>query len=108
MKSKNRSQRNEPCPCGSGQKFKKCCANNKEKAKYPVGVSRTLESAREFAMNKSAAENQRLAKYGDVRPIVQADSKVTSSWPPDVNTTPPTLRFGERFWTSLATTSSTC
>lgn len=22
--------RNDPCPCGSGQKYKKCCLNNKE------------------------------------------------------------------------------
>lgn len=22
--------RNEPCPCGSGQKYKKCCMNKKE------------------------------------------------------------------------------
>ena len=25
--SKNRTGRNEPCPCGSGRKFKKCCLN---------------------------------------------------------------------------------
>ncbi len=23
-------QRNEPCPCGSGKKFKKCCMNNQK------------------------------------------------------------------------------
>lgn len=28
--SKQRIRRNEPCPCGSGKKFKKCCMNNSE------------------------------------------------------------------------------
>ena len=27
---KNKIKRNEPCYCGSGKKFKKCCMNKKE------------------------------------------------------------------------------
>ena len=25
-------QRNDPCPCGSGKKYKKCCMNRREKS----------------------------------------------------------------------------
>ncbi|MDE0363146.1 MAG: SEC-C metal-binding domain-containing protein, partial [Rhodospirillaceae bacterium] len=28
--------RNQPCPCGSGQKYKKCCAQKVEKT--PIGM----------------------------------------------------------------------
>lgn len=28
--------RNQPCPCGSGQKYKKCCAQNVKKT--PIGM----------------------------------------------------------------------
>ena len=28
----------EPCPCGSGKKYKFCCAKNRAKGKYPVGT----------------------------------------------------------------------
>ncbi len=29
-----RIARNEICPCGSGQKFKKCCLRNKQDARF--------------------------------------------------------------------------
>lgn len=25
------TERNDPCPCGSGKKYKKCCMNDKSK-----------------------------------------------------------------------------
>jgi len=28
--------RNDPCPCGSGKKYKKCCAANQKKAKFDI------------------------------------------------------------------------
>jgi len=28
----------DPCPCGSGKKYKFCCARNRAKGKYPVGT----------------------------------------------------------------------
>ena len=31
VRAKNKVGRNDPCPCGSGKKYKKCCgANNSE------------------------------------------------------------------------------
>jgi mRNA-degrading endonuclease RelE of RelBE toxin-antitoxin system len=43
--------RNDPCPCGSGQKFKKCCAGKPDKAAADDGfdaASVTPEQARAF------------------------------------------------------------
>ncbi len=37
--------RNDPCPCGSGKKFKKCCLNKSESA--PVRMERSLEAQSE-------------------------------------------------------------
>ena len=35
--------RNEPCPCGSGKKFKKCCGNEPPKPRLAETLDRTLE-----------------------------------------------------------------
>jgi len=37
-----RAGRNDPCPCGSGRKYKKCCLGKAEK---PVPGSRAVELA---------------------------------------------------------------
>ena len=48
--------RNEPCPCGSGNKFKKCCDGKKE----PTPEEKYLEALLEFypKRNEIYAENQ--------------------------------------------------
>ncbi|MBS0648135.1 MAG: SEC-C domain-containing protein [Verrucomicrobia bacterium] len=35
--------RNDPCPCGSGQKFKKCCES--KVAKRSIGAAQVLSGA---------------------------------------------------------------
>ena len=40
--------RNDPCPCGSGRKYKDCCAGGNEARVTPLGAS----AARESAINK--------------------------------------------------------
>lgn len=37
--------RNEPCPCGSGKKYKKCCGNNKSTANSSAIVKEELDQA---------------------------------------------------------------
>jgi hypothetical protein len=40
VRSTKTAGRNDPCPCGSGQKFKKCCADKPQAAPSPIsGVS---------------------------------------------------------------------
>ena len=29
IRKENKTGRNEPCPCGSGKKYKRCCLNRK-------------------------------------------------------------------------------
>ena len=66
--------RNEPCPCGSGKKFKKCCLNTAK-----PGVRRApmrerdpafLAHAQAMLRQHQAAENVRQQQQGHGNPIV--------------------------------------
>jgi hypothetical protein len=57
--------RNDPCPCGSGLKFKKCCFGKPPKLKFTAKVikSKSVESGLQDKLNaitnqKSEAESQ--------------------------------------------------
>jgi hypothetical protein len=41
----NKPQRNDPCPCGSGKKFKKCCAVTVEAVSNHIGHVATTPKA---------------------------------------------------------------
>jgi hypothetical protein len=60
--------RNEPCPCGSGKKFKKCCLNGAEN--HPKGIP--IEVIRKIQRIEQD-EQIHLEKYGKVRPIIHAN-----------------------------------
>jgi hypothetical protein len=48
---KKKIGRNDPCPCGSGEKYKKCCLPKEESRKLPKVISRHMieeESQRIF------------------------------------------------------------
>lgn len=56
--------RNEPCPCGSGKKFKKCCGD------FWHDLPRLHAQANmEFELKRQ----QRKHKYGDIRPLVHSE-----------------------------------
>lgn len=66
--------RNEPCPCGSGEKFKKCCLNSAK-----LGARRTpvperdpafLAQAQAMLRKHQAAESVRQQQQGHGKPIV--------------------------------------
>lgn len=40
--------RNDPCPCGSGFKYKKCCANKQEAGGQESGTGSPLDGLREL------------------------------------------------------------
>jgi len=67
--------RNEPCPCGSGLKFKKCCLT---KAK-PIftAVRECPPGLREKAMRifdeQRRREQERVARFGEIRPQISAE-----------------------------------
>lgn len=63
---KQKTGRNDPCPCGSGKKFKKCCHD------YWYNLPRMHAQANlEFEQRHL----RRLQKYGDVRPVVHSEYK---------------------------------
>lgn len=65
--------RNDPCPCGSGLKYKKCCLPIRSSSSHtPMRVP--PEVLNRFAC-QVAAEEKRQQKYGQVRPVVSADFK---------------------------------
>lgn len=62
---KSKIGRNEPCPCGSGQKFKKCHGLTNHPASIPPQVLQELQSI-------EALERQRVKQQGLGRPIISA------------------------------------
>lgn len=45
--------RNDPCPCGSGLKYKKCCADKQEAGGQPSGMGEVMEELREILKGQS-------------------------------------------------------
>ena len=66
--------RNEPCRCGSGKKFKKCCLNatkpGARRAPIPERDPAFLARAQAMLRLNQAAENVRQQQQGHGRPIV--------------------------------------
>ncbi len=63
--------RNEPCPCGSGKKYKKCCllsVRNPDKTVIPIEVVKKFQEHQ-----RNEAEREKL--YGKTRPIIHSDFK---------------------------------
>ena len=55
--------RNEPCPCGSGKKYKKCCLS--QAAPAPVGIERAR-------MDVTSPPDSRPAPFAGMHPYVIA------------------------------------
>lgn len=68
--------RNDPCPCGSGKKFKQCCITNKG------GIKRKISAV---WVNKTATEGVNLMDRTFGNSISDAQKKSTPSF-----LTPPT------------------
>ena len=71
--------RNDPCPCGSGKKFKKCCESKMLGKKFQVSKIDTLEKPKGFS-SISSVFNQFKNEGGLSYPI---NKKITSSTPPE-------------------------
>jgi hypothetical protein len=63
--------RNDPCPCGSGKKYKKCCYLKKDTSNVPNIPSAIMRKIKE----KQEKDKQRHRLYGNVRPIIHTDFK---------------------------------
>lgn len=62
MVKKNKIGRNDPCPCGSGKKYKKCCINKKNSFNKDI-IDLIFQG-------KHALEEQRKSQQGLGRPII--------------------------------------
>lgn len=66
--------RNDPCPCGSGKKFKRCCGRTAQK---PSGLPRTGRPVPPEVIAESErrrhAEDRRRAAFGETREIVSTE-----------------------------------
>jgi tetratricopeptide (TPR) repeat protein len=63
-------KRNEPCPCGSGRKYKKCCLNRKDKGPDQKRVQLTWEEAElEYGMLQVDGMLPMLGKTDDKKKI---------------------------------------
>ena len=56
----SKTGRNDPCPCGSGKKYKRCCS-----AKDEAAASAKAEAVREAARSRARAVLDALADDGD-------------------------------------------
>jgi len=63
--------RNDPCPCGSGKKYKKCCYLKQQPPKIQRLPPEVIKKFQEI----QAYENKRHNRYGEVRPIIHAKFK---------------------------------
>lgn len=57
--------RNDPCPCGSGLKFKKCCLSKMEKGNQSPPPE-VIEKARRLLQQKMEANRRWVERYGHV------------------------------------------
>lgn len=62
--SDHKPGRNEPCPCGSGRKYKQCCLHKDEEAAREQRAQAAAEAAEKAAAEKAAAE----AEGGEAKP----------------------------------------
>lgn len=73
----NKIGRNNPCPCGSGKRYKKCCfmtnlSSNKYTENRPLEIPDEVQRKIQDNLIKEKLREQ---KYGKVRPIIHADFK---------------------------------
>ena len=65
-----KTERNAPCPCGSGKKYKKCCFLRGNPAVPATPLPREVQTALQAQMQ---AEQIRRERFGEVRPVIHAD-----------------------------------
>jgi tetratricopeptide (TPR) repeat protein/SAM-dependent methyltransferase len=72
----NRIGRNDPCPCGSGKKYKQCCMQHEEGAspnQQAQAVPRTVQISRALQM---ALEHHQMGRFADAESIYRQVLKI--------------------------------
>ena len=61
--------RNDPCPCGSGKKYKNCCLQKEQQKKSPLGGRKfTAKVLSSGGINK--ASQQEIPQQGQTKPPI--------------------------------------
>src|ERR1700687_1888322 len=70
--------RNDPCPCGSGKKYKRCClpAFDRGSLQRAVPLAVLPKEVQEALTLRTHMEAERIHKYGHVRPPISIDHSV--------------------------------
>jgi len=76
-KSKKRIGRNDPCPCGSGKKYKHCCLGADLKKVPPTDINSEDFSKKIWKKHQEyrVKEKVRTQMFGKVRPIIHTNLK---------------------------------
>ena len=65
--------RNDPCPCGSGKKYKRCCLLKEEGVRYHTVPPEVFVKAMEVMREKQRQMVDWERKFGKVKPIIHTD-----------------------------------
>jgi hypothetical protein len=66
--------RNDPCHCGSGKKYKKCCEDKDANAKHAVLEKQWSEAEKAAAKKAEDEKEKQKGKTGESQPAVQVKS----------------------------------
>lgn len=70
----NKIGRNEPCPCGSGKKYKKCCGNRTPAARTGGPPPEVIQKIVKHFKEQEIQEQERVKRFGHVLPIMAIDA----------------------------------
>lgn len=62
MKSKTKIGRNDPCPCGSGRKYKKCCLNRYRYARLDELIQKSVAPIKSISLRPITPADMRSIK----------------------------------------------
>jgi len=69
--------RNDPCPCGSGKKYKKCCMAKDEAKQHTVLEKEWTKSVKEFEKEKKDADEEAAKNPGQTpKPVTHPTSSM--------------------------------
>jgi hypothetical protein len=83
--------RNDPCPCGSGQKYKKCCLAKDDAARV-ADLGAKVEAAAAAAAAKAAEEEAKDDKPKGAAPKAQAQVSAQPKPKPGAGNRPSPIR----------------
>ena len=76
--------RNDPCPCGSGNKYKKCCLTKHDAAELAQHVEAEAERAERAEAHRQHVRELRAAFAARLAGVMDAEEDELEQFPPDL------------------------